>query len=79
MVGYRRHPHLQFRPFGLVPTLQPAQHVGSAACGGGHVELLIVDARGHTVVHHHAVFVQHQAIAAFARLKFAPRIAVNAV
>ena len=38
-----------------------------------------MDAGGDAVVHHHAVLIQHQAVAAFAGFEFAPGVAIDAV
>ena len=62
-----------------MPQFQPAQYAGGAAGGGGHVELLFAHAGGYTVVHHHAVFIQHQAVAALAGFQLRPSIGIDAV
>ncbi|KDB51290.1 hypothetical protein X805_31030 [Sphaerotilus natans subsp. natans DSM 6575] len=79
VVGDRAHPDLELGPLGLVPALQPAQHLGRAAGGGGHVELGVGDAGGDAVIHDHAVLVEHQAVAALARCELAPGVRVDAV
>ena len=79
MVGDGAEPHAQLGPLGLVPALEPVHHPRGAPRGGGHVELGVVDAGGDAVVHHHAVLVEHQAVAALARRELRPGIAIDAV
>ena len=79
VVGNGCQPDVELRPFDLVPLFEPVEDARRAAGGGGHVELAVVDAGGDAVIHHHAVLIQHQAVAAFAGLQFAPGVAVHAV
>ena len=79
VVGNGCEPDVQLRPFDLVPLFEPVEDARRAAGGGGHVELAVVDAGGDAVVHYHAVFIEHQAVAAFAGFQFVPGVAVHAV
>ena len=65
-IGERGQPDPQIRPLRLQPELHPAQHVGSAAGGGGDIKPVRPQSRHHAVIHHHPVLAQHDAIRAAA-------------
>ncbi|MCY1230937.1 hypothetical protein D9M72_433710 [compost metagenome] len=71
--------HVQFRPFGLQPFLQPVQHLRGAAGGGGHEEPVLVEAQGHAVVEDHAVRHAHHAVAGGTRSELLERVGVDPV
>ena len=70
---------LHVRPFALQPALEPAQHARGIAGGGGHQEMMFVEARGHAVVEDHAVLAAHQAVAAAADLQLGQGVGVDHV
>ena len=79
MVGGAGEVHLEVGPLGLQPALHPGQHARCTAGGGVHQIVVFAQPHGDTVVKHHAVFVQHQAIAAFANFELGPGVAVHPV
>ena len=79
MVGHGGHEDLHVGPLGLYPALHPAQHARCATGGGGHQEVVLAQARGDTVVKHHAVFVEHEAVAALARFQLEEGVGVHPV
>ena len=79
VVGHRREVDLHVRPLGLQPALEPRHHARRAAGGRRHQEMMVGEARGDAVVHHHAVLVEHQAVAAAADAELRPRVRVDPV
>ena len=79
LLGHRGAVDLQFRPFGLQPLFQPIEHARGVAGGGGHQETVVCEARGHAVVHHHAVGLAHHAVPAAAYGELGPCVGVDTV
>ena len=79
LVGDGGHIDLHLGPLGLHPAFHPAQHAGRTAGGGGHQETVFSQTHGDTVVKHHAVFVQHQAVAGLAHFQLQPGVGVQPV
>ena len=71
--------HVQVRPFGLQPFLQPVQDLGGAAGGGGHEEPVLVEAERDAVVEDHPVRGAHDAVAGGTRRELLERVRVDAV
>ena len=67
------------RPLSLQPALHPGQHPRRATGGGVHQEMVLSQSHRHTIVKHHAVFVEHEAVAAFAHFQLGPGVAVQPV
>jgi hypothetical protein len=63
----------------LQPFFHPIQNPSGTAGGCGHVKMIFANAGGYAIIHDHAIIFQHQAIAAFANPKLAPRIGIKAV
>ena len=79
VIGDRRHVDVEIRPFGLMPFLEPRHDARGAARRRRHEEVIVGDARGHAVVHHHAVLIEHQAVAAFAGRELGPGVGVDTI
>ena len=79
LLGDAGHVDAHIGPLGLHPALHPAEHAGCAAAGGGHQETLFAQAHGDTVVKHHAVLIEHQAVAGFADFELEPGVGVHPV
>ena len=79
MVGGAGQVDLQVRPLGLQPAFHPGQYTRRPAGGGVHQVMVLAQPHGYAVIKHHAVFIQHQAIAALANFELGPGVAVHPV
>ncbi len=79
LFGHRSAVHIQLRPLGLQPFLQPIQHLRGAAGGGGHEVGLLVQAQRHAVVEDHAVRQAHDTVTGRARGELFERVGVDPV
>ena len=70
---------LEIGPFGLVPLLEPGHHVLGPSGGGGDVEAIPVEPGGDAVVHHQALVVQHEPVAAASDAQGRPEVRVHAL
>ena len=64
MVSHGCHKDIEFRPFGLMPFFEPCHNPRGTAGRCRHEEVLVRNARRHTIIENHAVFIEHQAITA---------------
>ena len=66
-------------PLGLQPLFEPGEHGGRVGGAGEHEVALVVEAGGDAVVEDHAVFAEHEAVAAAAGAEAFPGVGVDAV
>ena len=79
LLGHRCEPHVEFRPQALVYELQMS-HDGTGSRGGrGHQKMRLAQTRGGAIVHHVAIFAQHQAVSDATNRQCGERVGVDKV